>query len=71
MKAKNILSENILDTWIINKNVRQKIDENKYRKKNTLFGFKFKFLGRTPSGTYLSEEQAIKRCATSSTKLSI
>ncbi len=42
----------------------KKVETIKSKRKNTLSGFKFKFLGRTPSGVFLSEEDAVKRCAT-------
>lgn len=64
-KNENNVENNLeFNSWIMNKNVPQKIDYSKFKRKNTLFGFKFKFLGRTPTGMFLSEEQAKRRCAT-------
>lgn len=60
----NVENKLEFNSWIMNKNIPQKIDTRKYGRKNTLFGFKFKFLGRTPLGNFLTDEQSIKRCAT-------
>lgn len=36
----------------------------KYKRKNSVFGLKFKLLSRTPQGALIGSENAIKRCAT-------
>ena len=61
----NVEEELINNTsWIINNNIRNRINTDKFKRKNTMFGFKFKFLGRNPEGIILSENTCIKRCAT-------
>ena len=47
---------------IINKKLT-KPTEKTFRRKNTTFGVKFKFLGRVPSGALLGTDNAINRCA--------
>jgi hypothetical protein len=49
---------------IINTEMNKEGNKKNFRRKNTTFGLKFKFLARTPHGNLLGEENAIKRAAT-------